>query len=70
MLRETLCLLSIKRLKLESGVDPHVSDNIHFLKCNKYRYLKSRKKGLVSRHDARTRFIFAQKRKCILSRDF
>ena len=32
MLRETLCLLSIKRLKLESGVDPHVSDNHTFSK--------------------------------------
>ena len=56
MLRETLGSFSIKRLKLESGVDPHLSDNtiIRTLKRNKYHYLQLRKKGLVSRHDART----------------
>ena len=42
MLRETLGSFSIKQLKLESGVDPHVSDNtiIHILK-HKYHYLQS-----------------------------
>ena len=72
MLRETLGSFSIKRLKLESGVDPHVSDNtiMRILKRNKYHYLQSRKKGLMSRHDARTRLLFARKVKRILSRDF
>ena len=43
MLRETLGSFSIKRLILESGVDPHVSDNtiIRILKRNKYRHLQS-----------------------------
>ena len=72
MLRETLDSFSIKQLKLESGVDLHVSDNtiIRILKCNKYHYLQSRKKGLMSRHDARTRSLFARKVKCIISRNF
>ena len=50
---------SIKRFKLESGVDPHVSDNtiICILKRNKYHYLQSRKKSLMSGHDARTRLL-------------
>ena len=61
MLRETSRSFSIKQLKLESGVDPHVSDNtiIRILNCNKYHYLQSRKKGLMSRHDPRTRLLFA-----------
>ena len=61
MLRETLGSLSIKRLKLESGVDSHVSNNtiMRILKRNKYHYLQSRKKDLMSRHDARTRLLFA-----------
>ena len=71
MLRETLGSFSIKRLKLESGVDPHVSDNIiiRILKRNKYHYLQSRKKGLMSRHNARTQLLFARKVKRIPSRD-
>ena len=72
MLRETLGSFSIKRLKLESGVDPHVSDNtiIHILKHNKYHYLQSWKKGLMSRHDTRRQLLFAQRVNSILSRDF
>ena len=71
MLRETLGSFSIKRLILESGVDPHVSDNIiiRILKRNKYQYLQSWKKGLMSRRDARTRLLFARNVKRILSRD-
>ena len=63
MLRKTLDSISIKRLKLESGVDPNVSDNtiIRILKPNKYHYLQSRKKGLTSRYDARTRLLFIEK---------
>ena len=43
MLRETLGSFSIKQLKLESGVDPHVSDNtvVRILNRNKYQYLQS-----------------------------
>ena len=62
MLRETLGSFSMKRLKLESRVDPHVSNNtiILILKSNKYHYLQSRKKGLMLKHDARTRLLFAR----------
>ena len=72
MLRETLGTFSIKRLKFESGVDPGVSDNtiMRILKLNEYHYLQSRKKGLMSKHDARTRLLFTPKVKRILSRDF
>ena len=65
MLRETLGSFSIKRLKLESGVDPHVSENtiMRILKLNEYHYLQSRKKGLMSKHDARTRLLFCSKSK-------
>ena len=71
VLRETLGSFCIKRLKLESGVDLHVSDNtiIRISKRNKYHYLQSRKKGLMSMHDARTRMLFARKVKRIPSRD-
>ena len=64
--------ISIKQFKLESGVDLHVSDNtiIRILKPNNYHYLQSRKKALMSRHDARTRLLFARKVKRIPSRDF
>lgn len=72
MLRESLGSFSIKRLKLEAGVDAHVSDStvVRVLRRNGYRYLQSRKKGLMSKHDARTRLLFAQKVKRILSGDF
>ena len=62
----------IKRLKLESAVDPHESDNtvIRILKRNKYHYLQSRKKGLMSMRDARTQLLFARKVKRIPSRGF
>ena len=68
ILRETFSSFSIKRLKLESGVDPHVSDNIiiRILKRSKYHYLQSRKKGFMSKHDARTRLLFARKVKGVL----
>ena len=41
MLRETLGSFSIKRLKLEAGLDPHVSDNTitRILNRNKHHYL-------------------------------
>ena len=63
MLRKTLDSTSIKRLKLKSGVDPNVSDNTitRVLKPNKYHYLQSRKKGLTSRYDARTRLLLIEK---------
>ena len=72
MLRETLGSFGIMQLKLESAVDSHVSDNtiIRIIKRNKYHYLQSRKKGLMSRHDARTRLLFAQKVRPVPSRDF
>ena len=62
---------SIKRLKLESGVDPHVSGNtiIRILKRNKHHYLQSRNKDFMSRHDARTRLRFSRKVKRIFSRN-
>ena len=65
MLRDTLGSFSIKRLKLESGVDPHVSDNtiIHILRCNKYHYLQSQKKGLMSRHECQNTIAFCSKSK-------
>ena len=70
MLRQTLDSFCIQRLKLESDVDLHVSDNtiIRILKRNKYHYLQSRKKGLMSMHDARTRMLFARKVKHFPSR--
>ena len=72
MLRETWGSFSIKRLKLESGLYPHVSDNtvICILKRNKYHYLQSPKKGLMSKLVAKTRLLVAQKVKRIPSRDF
>ena len=62
----------VKRLKLESAVDPHESDNtvIRILKRNKYHYLQSRKKGLMSMRDARTQLLFDRKVKRIPSRGF
>ena len=62
----------IKRLKLESAVDPHESDItvMRILKRNKYHYLQSRKKGLMSMRDARTQLLFARKVKRIPSRGF
>ena len=72
MLRKSLGTFSIKRFKLESSVDPHVSDNtiIRILKRSKYHYLQSRKKSFMSGHDARTRLLFAPKVKHVFSRDF
>ena len=72
MLKEALGSFSIKRLKPESGVDPHISENtiILILKRKKYHYLQYRNKSLMSRHDARTQLLFPRKLKPILSRDF
>ena len=72
MLRVNLGPFSIKRLKLEAGVDANISDQTvtRVLRRHGYHYLQSRKKGLMSKHDARTRLLFARKVKRILSQDF
>ena len=71
LLRETLCSFSIKKLKVESGVDVNISDNTVRRVLNRYgyKYLQSRKKGLLSEKDARNRLLFARKVKRLYAKD-
>jgi len=72
ILRETVGPFSIKRLKVEAGIHENVCDNTirRLLKRYGYQYLQSRKKGLMSKHDTRTRYLFAKKVKRRLPRNF
>ena len=60
---ETLGLVNIKRLKIESVADAYVSDNTltRILKHNNYYYLQPRNKDIMSRGDIITLFIFVLK---------
>ena len=59
---------SAKRLKVEAGIDPKISDLTvrRLLNREGYKYLQSRKKGLMSRKDIKACVKFAHKVKRLL----
>ena len=71
VLRESVGSFNVKRLRLEAGIDSKVSDLTvrRLLNREGYRYLQSRKKGLMSTADLKARLKFARKAKYSLPQD-
>ena len=63
---------SARRLKLEADIDLNVSDHTVRLSLNRhgYKYLQTRRKGLMSQKDLKTRLAFARKVKRLLPPNF
>ena len=63
---------SVKRLWLEAGIDKRISDCTVGRCLNElgYKYLQSRRKGLMSRKDIKIRLRYARKVKRLLPNDF
>ena len=72
VLRESVGSFNVKRLRLEAGIDSKVSDLTvrRLLNREGYRYLQSRKKGLMSTADLKARLKFARKAKYSLPKIF
>ena len=71
-LREAEGSFSVKRLRLEAGIDKRISDCTVRRCLNElgYKYLQSRRKGLMSRKDIKIRLRYARKVKRLLPNDF
>ena len=70
-LRKTQGSFTVKEIRIEAGLE-HVSTRTvnRCLNNNKYRYLKSRRKGLLSPKDKKKRLVFAKKTLRLLNDDF
>ena len=71
-LREAEGSFSVKRFRLEAGIDKRISDCTVRRCLNElgYKYLQSRRKGLMSRKDIKIRLRNARKVKRLLRNDF
>ena len=62
-LRTEVGCFNVRRLRVEAGIDPEISNVTvrHYLNSEGYKYLQALKKGLMTQEDVKKRVAFARR---------